>query len=95
MPHQIYKKTQEIIDRTVAGETILVPLRGKLVDMQRIFAVNPVGGCIWQQLDGQRTVADICRQVYAVFDGEESTIKADVKAFLGDLVAAGLIVAVA
>ena len=43
MPHSIYKKTQEIIDRRVAGETILVPLRGKLVDMQQLFALNRSG----------------------------------------------------
>lgn len=89
-----YEKTQEIIERTVAGETILVPLRGKLVDMQKIFAVNPVGAYIWQQLDGQRTVADIGRQVCTVFDGDENEIRRDVRAFLKDLAAAELIVAV-
>ena len=94
MTQPIYKKTHEIIDRTVAGETILVPLRGKLVDMQKIFALNPVGDFIWQRLDGQQTAADICRQACAVFDGDQKTIENDVNAFLGDLIAAELIVAV-
>ncbi len=53
---QKFKKKEEIVSREIAGETILVPIKGKLADMQRIFALENVSEYIWQQLDGEKKV---------------------------------------
>jgi hypothetical protein len=45
---RVFRKREEVVSREIAGETILVPIRGKLVDMERIFSVNPVGAHVWQ-----------------------------------------------
>ena len=36
--------------RVIAGETILVPLRQNLGDLESIYTLNGVGTFIWQQL---------------------------------------------
>ena len=58
----IYRKKKNFVTREVAGETLIVPLRGKLADMQRIFALDAVAAFIWQNLDGQQDLDRICRE---------------------------------
>ncbi len=85
------KKRGDIVTREIAGETILVPIRGKLVDLQRVFTTNPAGALIWQQLDGRATLGEIRDRVVVTFDVEAGRAASDVQAFVGDLVGAGLL----
>ena len=88
----VYRKREEIVSREIAGETILVPIRGKLVDMQRIFSVNSVGAHIWQQLDGERSLAAIRENVLNAFEVQRDRADADIQEFVGELLDAQLIV---
>jgi len=88
----VFRKREEVVSREIAGETILVPIRGKLVDMQRIFSLNPVAAHIWQQLDGERSLAKIRDDVLDTFDVEKSQADADIQEFVGELIEAELIV---
>ncbi len=88
---KIFRKREEIVDREIAGETILVPIKGKLADMQRIFAVDDVAEYIWQQLDGERKVADIRNGVMDLYDVGREQARADVLDFIEELKEADLI----
>jgi len=87
----VLAKREEIVSREIAGETILVPIRGRLVDLQRIFSVNPVGAHIWQQLDGKRTLAEIRDSVLETFEVERERAETDVQEFVAELVEAELV----
>jgi len=87
----VLAKREEIVSREIAGETILVPIRGRLVDLQRIFSVNPVGAHIWQRLDGKRTLAEVRDSVLETFDVEDDRAEADIQEFVAELVEAELI----
>ena len=87
----IFRKREEIVCRDIAGETILVPIRGKLADMQQIFALNPVAEYIWRQMDGKRSVEDIRNCVMARFDVEQEQADSDIQEFIAELREAGLI----
>ena len=89
-----FRRCEDVVSRRIAGETILVPIRGKLADMERLFALNPVAEYIWGQLDGQRGLAQIREGVLAEFDVAEEEADADIMAFIGELLQAGLIEAV-
>jgi hypothetical protein len=89
--HKIFKKGDELVSRQIAGETILVPIRGELVDMQQIFALNPVAEYIWQELDGQKDLSEICEGVLANFEVDREQAETDLQEFVGELLAAGLI----
>ena len=77
--------------RQIAGETIIVPIRGKLADMQNIFAVNAVAGFIWERMDGQNTVDQLARAVAGHFEVHEDQARVDVLEFVNELSGAGLI----
>ena len=89
--NHIYTKADEIIHRRIADETILVPIRGELVDMQKIFSLNSVADCIWEHLDGKRNLLEICNQVDTVFESEPKQVQIDVLEFINELVEAKLI----
>jgi len=63
-----YVSTENIVKRDIADEIILVPIRGKVADMQRIYALDPVADFIWERLDGRQSVGDIHAAVVRNFD---------------------------
>ncbi|MBU2487769.1 MAG: PqqD family protein [Proteobacteria bacterium] len=79
-----------VVARTIAGETLLVPIRGDLADMQRIFSVSPVAAFIWERLDGKMTCQDLAREVSEEFEVSLEEALPDVEAFAQRLVSAGL-----
>ena len=81
----------DIVHRKIAGEELLVPIRGELADMQRLFTLNAMGGRIWSLIDGRRTLREVAGEVFEHFDADPAQIDADIAEFLADLKAAGLV----
>ncbi len=88
---QIYRKKNDLLMRKIAGETLIVPIRGSLADMQSIFALNSVGEFIWENLDGEHSIEQIREAVEDAFDVSHETAGADVADFIRRLTEAGLI----
>jgi hypothetical protein len=91
MPKEIYKKKEEIVARKIAGEMLLVPIHGKLADMQQIFALTPVAEFIWKQLDGKKDLIEIRDNILASFNVQKEVAEADLRAFMTQLSGAKLI----
>ena len=92
---KVYRKKDEIVARKIADETILVPIRGKLADMQRIFSLNPVAEFIWTHIEKEVPAEKILNLVMDEFDVEEKKAKEDLAALIHDLLAENLIEQVA
>jgi len=92
---KVYQRSQDLIKRQILGETLLVPIRGELADLQRIFALNPVAQHIWETLDGVRDLAAVRDSVVTHFEVQPARAEADVVEFISLLNAAGLIVEMA
>ena len=90
-PDAVYSRQPDIVVRQIAGETLLVPVRGELARLDRIFALNSLGEFIWVALDGKAAIAEVCSSVTAAFDVDESTAREDVIEFVSDLEDAGLV----
>lgn len=89
---KVYKKNDEIVSREIAGETILVPIKGKLADMQRVFALENVSEFIWQHLDGQATLDTILKCLTESYDIDHARARSDIAEFIDELLQAELIV---
>jgi len=92
--NRVYARTDGIIAREIAGEMLLVPVRGRVADMQRIFALDPTPQFIWEQLDGEKTLRAVLDAVLEAFDVEEEQAAADLLKFTDELLEAGLVAAV-
>jgi hypothetical protein len=90
--NRVYCQSSNLVERQVLDETLLVPIRGELADLQRIFALNPVAQHIWLQLDGERDLAALRDGLVARFEVEPAQAEADLAEFLDQLCAAGLVV---
>ena len=43
-------RSQSVVARVVAGETLIVPIRGKVGDLASIYSFNGTGTLIWKLL---------------------------------------------
>lgn len=90
----VFNKAPNIVMRNVGGETLLVPIALHIVDLRRLFTLNPVGVTLWNGIDGSRTVSELCSLVVAEYDVTPQEADRDVKEFLNGLAGAGLVVEV-
>ena len=88
---KIYRKKEEIVARTIAGELFLVPIRGKLADMQHIFTLSPAAEFIWDQLDGKRNIGEIGTMILKEFEVGKEQANKDLQDFIEELLNAKLI----
>ncbi len=88
---RVYSRRPEMVVREIAGEVLLVPVRGKLAQLQRIFVLNPVGAYIWQQLDGERDLEAIRQGIVESFEVASTDAETDLLEYLGELEEAGLV----
>ncbi len=88
---RIFRQRPDMVTREIAGEVLLVPVRGKLAQLQRIFVLNPVGAFIWRRLDGERDLAAIHRGLVDYFEVTGGEAEADMFEYLGALEEAGLV----
>ena len=77
-----------VVARTIAGETILVPVRRRAQEMG-LFTLNGVGTFVWQALDGAHYLGEIAGAVAGAFEVDPLRALADVAAFAADLERAG------
>jgi hypothetical protein len=87
---KVFKKNENVVSRRIAGEFLLVPVRGKLADMQRIFTLNPVAEYIWQGL-GEKNLNDICNGVVSTFEVKKEQAENDIREFIEQLLDTDLI----
>jgi len=84
-------KAEDLVSRNVAGETIIVPIKGRVGDLDAIYTLNEVGTFIWKHMEGRPTVRRLLAAVAREYDVEPEEVKKDVAEFLESLEAAGLI----
>lgn len=88
---KVYIKNDDIICRNIIGETILVPIRGNLADMQQIFTLNRLGAFIWDQLDGDKDLGSARNAVQENFESDKNQVESDLLEFIEQVHEAGLI----
>ncbi len=89
--HRVFRQRRDTVTREIAGEVLLVPVRGKLAQLQQIFVLNPVGAYIWRQLDGERDLEAIHRGLVDTFEVAGGEAEVDLFEYLGALEEAGLV----
>jgi hypothetical protein len=68
MREGVLRRSDCVVTRKVAGEVILVPVKGRIADLQRLFSLNPVAECIWENMDGTRSQEELVGIVVGRFE---------------------------
>lgn len=87
-----FSRANDVVCRKVAGEALLVPIKGNIADMQQVFRLDEVGEFVWEHLESPKTVEQLGQEVTTAFDVSQETAAQDIHAFLSDLQRSHLVV---
>jgi hypothetical protein len=86
-----FAKENDLVSRDVAGEKIIVPIKGHVGDLEGVYTLNDLGATIWQLINGQTTARELAEAVKNEYDVGAEEAEKDVVDFLRSLEDAGLI----
>lgn len=84
-------RSQSVVARVIAGETLIVPIRGNVGDLASIYSFNGTGTLIWKLLESPKSVAQLAASVAQEYEVESEQAERDVATFVGELKAVGLV----
>lgn len=87
---QVFVRSQSVVSRCIAGETLIVPVRGKVGDLASIYSFNQTGSVIWQALESPRSLAELIGAVEAEYAVEHEQAVQDATKFLNEMLSVGL-----
>ena len=88
---EIFVRSESVVARVVAGETLIVPVRAKVGDLASIYSFNGTGTLIWKLLASPRSVADLAVAVAQEYDVDPAQAESDVTSFVIEMKAVGLV----
>jgi Coenzyme PQQ synthesis protein D (PqqD) len=91
-PSRVPKKADGFVSRSIADDTIIVPVRGGVGDLEAIFTLNAVGATIWNLIDGATPVERLAAAVAAEYEVTPDAAARDVGEFVQLLTHKGLLV---
>ncbi len=86
-----YTRDENVVDRSIAGETILVPIKDRIGNLGSIYTLNEVGSLIWEMIDGHTPLHKIVESVVTTYQVSVDEAQQDTSVFLSMLENAGLI----
>jgi len=89
-----YIRSSAVVSRLIAGETLVVPVRGKVGDLASIYSFNDVGTTIWDALAKPISVGRLIDLIEREYDVGRDRAVQDVELFLQEMLAADLVMAV-
>jgi hypothetical protein len=91
MTAECYVRSDSVVSRLIAGETLVVPVRGRVGDLASIYSLNAVASTIWQALERPRAVDELAGLVESEYEVSSSQARRDVLQFLSQMHSAGLV----
>jgi hypothetical protein len=84
-------RSQSVVARVVAGETLIVPVRARVGDLASIYSFNGTGSLIWKLLESPKTIAQLAAAVAQEYEIELAQAESDVTDFVNEMKAVGLV----
>ena len=88
---QLLVRSQAVVSRTVAGETLIVPVRGKVGDLASIYSFNESGTLIWRLLETPTTLTAIVAAMARQFEVTQERAESDAVRFVREMLSVGLV----
>jgi hypothetical protein len=86
-----YEQNKEVVARQIEGETIIVPIRKGVGDMNSVYTLNPVGTVLWHYMAEGHTVPEMVERICSEFEVTPVQALGDVEDFIGSLLEEHLI----
>ena len=87
----VFRRSKDVASRNVGTESILVPIRNNVGNLDFVYTLSAVAARIWSLLDGVQTADQIIDTICAEYDVDRDTARADFAALAADLAEVSLI----
>lgn len=88
---EVVARATAVVSRVIAGETLIVPIRGNVGDLASIYSFNHTGSVIWKLLEKQSTIPQLIAGVAQEYGVSCEHVEGDVKKFVAEMLSAGLV----
>jgi hypothetical protein len=85
------RKADGFVSRSIGDDTIIVPVRGGVGDLEAIFTLNTVASTVWERIDGRTSVEGLADAISREYEVDRATAAADVSEFVALLEQRGLV----
>lgn len=89
-----YIKGDDLMTRVIAGETLIVPVRSRVGDLDSIYTLNEVASRVWRLIGEGATPRRIIEVISEEYEVASDVAEQDVRELLASMEEAGLIRAV-
>jgi len=86
-----YTQNKELVARQIEGETVIVPIRSGVADMNSVYTLNPVGTFLWHFMAKSRSVPEMVERISNEFEVTPGQALGDVEGFVSSLLEEKLI----
>ena len=87
----VFRRTKDVVCRSVGAESILVPIRNNVGNLDFVYTLSPVAARIWALIDGVKTADAIIDEICAEYDVDRETAQADMATLIQDLAGVSLV----
>ncbi len=88
---RVLAKSPGLVSRNILEERLLVPIRGRLADLQCLYSLGGVGPFVWDRIDGERSLGRILAELVERYEAPEELLASDLLEFVAALEEAGLV----
>ena len=87
---KLYVRAGAVVTRYIAGETLVLPVRGDVGDLACFYRLNGTGTAIWEALENPKSFKDLCDVIDGRYDIGRKKAEEDVALFVRDICSLGL-----
>lgn len=84
-------RDKDLVTRRIAGETIIVPVRSGIGDLNSIYTLNELGSLTWSLIEQGAQFGQIVQALCGEYEVTSEEAERDLTEFLKSLEAAGLV----
>jgi len=91
--NNVYKPSEDIVAREVAGEFIIIPIASGVGDLEdEIFSLNESGKSIWDKLSADKRLKDVALELSEEFEAPLENIEKDCLGLIQELLKRKIVV---
>jgi len=88
---EIYVRSRAVVSRLIAGETLVLPVRGDVGDLASFYTLNETATTIWEALEKPRSFAEICDVIEQKYEISKEKTETEMSVFLREMCSLALV----
>lgn len=88
---ELYVRSSAVVSRLIAGETLVLPVRGEVGDLASFYTLNETATTIWDALEKPRSFAEICDLIEQTYEISREKAETEMLVFMREMWSLGLV----